>query len=124
MSADFEDALFQSIATLIHEQRRNTAMDRRKNERHAYPCIQLVAPYDGEHLPEQADFERVRCHDLSPKGFAFLTDKRPTQRQVIVALGQVPFKFLVAEIVRTSLEEGYNGERHLQVGCRFVRRIS
>jgi hypothetical protein len=124
MSAlEFEDALFDSIATLIHEQRQATRKDRRDIERHAYRCVQLVAPFDGQQLPEQREFQQVMCHDLSPQGFSFLVGDRPVTRQVIVALGQVPFKFLVAEVVRVAPGEREDGAMY-KVGCRFVRRIA
>jgi len=119
---DFEDALFQSIATLIHEQRNASKRDRRDIERHPYQCVQLVADFDGKELPEQQAFRQVLCHDLSPQGFAFVTSVRPATRQLIVALGRVPFKFLVAEIVRVTPSDPAVPIEY-QVGCRFLRRI-
>jgi hypothetical protein len=120
---DYEDALFQSISTLIHEQRKASQRERREIERQPYRCIQLVAAYDGNRLPEQHEFRQVLCHDLSPQGFSFLVSQRPTEEQLIVALGTVPFKFLVAEIVRAVAVE-VAGQFEYQIGCRFLRRIA
>jgi hypothetical protein len=120
---DVEAALFKSIAELIHEQRTTSGRDRRENPRHPYPCIQLIAPFDGEHLPEQSDFQQVMCHDLSPHGFSFRSTHAPRMQQLIVALGKVPFKFLVAEVVRTTpVVTEQDGE--FQIGCRFLSRIA
>ncbi|MGE0760008.1 MAG: hypothetical protein AB7F89_04305 [Pirellulaceae bacterium] len=120
---DFEDALFQSIAALIHEQRQGTQRDRRDIARHPYRCIQLIAEFDGQNLPEQHEFQQVQCHDLSPQGFSYVTNRRPDTRHLVVALGRVPFKFLVAEVVRVAPRDP-SSPLEFQIGCRFMRRIT
>jgi hypothetical protein len=122
-AADFEDTLFQTIATLIHEQRHASQSDRRDNDRHPYQVLQLVAPFDGQRLPDQHEFQHVLCHDLSPQGFSFIAPQRPQSQLLIVALGRAPFKFLVAEIVRAT-PRNLDSTNEFQIGCRFLRRLA
>ena len=121
-AVDFDVALFESIASLIREQNQATTRNRRGNDRHAYPCVQLLAAFDGTRLPSQAEFRQVLCHDLSPQGFSFLSDCRPEASHVVVALGQVPFRFFVAEVMHVRPTETEQGHDYL-IGCRFVRRL-
>jgi hypothetical protein len=93
--------------------------NRRSRERSRYQCVQLVAPYDGQKRPTQADFRHVICRDLSTGGFSFVVPHPLATKQLIVALGAIPFSFVVAEVVRSELTE--HGE--VLVGCRFVERL-
>ncbi len=94
----------------------------RRNQRKKYTCIQLVAPYEGRRMPAQADFQPQLCHDLSPTGFSFWQEKPLAVSHLIVALGEVPFLFFVAEIVHQDYEP--HGEPGgWRIGCRFIRRV-
>ena len=95
---------------------------RRTSNRRPYACPQLLAPYDGQSLPSQASFRLVDCQDISPDGFSFLSASEPEGRYVIIALGQVPFSFFSAEIVRVERLAGPMDEQ-LRVHCRFLRCI-
>ena len=119
---NYETSLYQSIFTLLDEQRSGTGSERRESDRHPYRCVQLMAPFDGENLPNQEAFRQVLCHDLSPSGFSYFCDSRPTERLLIVALGKVPLRFYVAEVVHTQLAQTEHGGQY-HVGCRFVRRL-
>lgn len=123
-STDFDVALFQTITSLINEQRESTQNDRRDGNRHPYRCVQLIAPYDGEQLPDQQSFRQVLCHDLSPSGFSFFSYRTPETRQLIVALGKIPvIKFFIAEVKRVNPSETAHGHEY-QIGCRFLRRLA
>lgn len=120
---ELDAALYESISSLLNEQRRATPTDRRDSERHAYRCVQLVSPFDGESMPEQLSFHHVMCHDLSPSGFSFYSTGIPETAQLIVALGKVPcIKFFVAEVVRVYPTTNRLGNEY-RIGCRFVRRL-
>lgn len=114
--------LYREISDLLNEQRELLGADRRTNDRRAYECMQLVAPYDGESLPAQEAFRQERCNDLSSSGFSFVTGRRPATSKIVVALGQVPFLFFVAEIVRVHEVESEYGDEFF-VGCRFLHRV-
>lgn len=122
-TVDYDVALFESITSLLNEQRRAVRSERRENERYPYRCVQLVAAFDGENLPEQQQFRHVMCHDLSPGGFSFYSSSPPEHRYLIVSLGKVPkIKFFLAKVVRVNPVQQVDGcEYH--VGCQFLRRL-
>lgn len=121
VTADAE--LFTAIHTAIAEQPQTRGKaERRSGERLEFRCIQLLAPYDGETLPAQEDYSRVRCHDLSPSGFSYLADARPAAKKLVAALGRTPFRFFIAEVVNQRVVER-DGRRKILVGCRFIGRI-
>jgi len=102
----------------IHEAMESS--DRRRGERRDYECVQLLAAFDGQELPGQQDFQHERCCDLSPQGMSFLTRRPPNQPFLVVALGEVPFTFVVAKIIRvTPLEQ----PGLVKIGCEFQRKI-
>src|SRR6187549_261902 len=117
-STEFEMGLLDSIASLINEQR-NIPQERREEDRRPYRCVQLLAPYDGEQLPDQQSFRQVLCHDLSANGFSFYSYRTPETPQLIVALGKVPvIRFFIAEVKRVNASATDHGHEY-QVGCRF-----
>ena len=123
MSALIEADLFDTISELLAEQNSIRGDERREGARRSYDCIQLLAPYDANCLPKQEDFRQVQCRDLSPRGFSFISYRQPATQHVVVALGSVPFKFFVAQIVHSGFSESELGQNYL-IGCRFVRRLT
>ena len=94
----------------------------RRSTRKKFTCIQLIAPYEGRRMPSQAEFQPQLCYDLSPTGFSFWQQKPIAPSHLIVALGEVPFLFFVAEIVHQAYEPlGEPGG--WRIGCRFIRRV-
>jgi hypothetical protein len=125
MAQTQESELLQTVTEMLKaDQASQEAQnrDRRGRPRSAYGIQQLVAEYDGKHLPTQADFERVLCHDLSTGGFSFFADRQPRFEKIVVALGAIPFSFVVAKVVRT--QPGSPGRGKLLIGCEFVERLS
>jgi hypothetical protein len=90
--------------------------EHRRNSRQPFPSFQSIAPLRGANLPAAADFERVRCFDLSTSGFSFLHDQPFPEKKLIVALETASEAMqLTAEVVHeTPL---------VLVGCRFTGRV-
>jgi len=103
---------------------RGTQIDRRRAARHHYPCEQKIAPIVGRRLPSRDAFRAVRCHDISPSGFSFLTRKPPGYRKLVAALGipEAPIH-VVAQVIHISPWE-YDGKDGYRVGCRYIGRAS
>lgn len=110
---------------LVHEALSHGTRDRverREGDRGDFACVQLVAPYAGGPLPDQADFCHVDCCDLSTSGFSFVTETAPETDRLVVALGRAPFQFFIAEIVhRKPLVS--EARRAYRVGCQFRQRL-
>ena len=111
-----EADLFQAVHDLFWQQGNG---ERRNGPRHPYKCTQLVAPYNGGPMPRQQEFSWVECKNLSARGFSFFWPEPPAFQHVVVALGGVPFIFLVARIMHFGAE----GE-HFLCGCQFQKRIN
>ena len=124
-TAVYDDVtLFNTIDRLLKASDDELSSDERRGcDRHSYPCIQLLAPYDDERLPGPGQFRQVRCLDLSPGGFSFTSYRPPESDWVIVALGTIPFIFIVAEIRHKNPIRTDEGQE-FSVGCRFVKRLS
>jgi hypothetical protein len=116
-------SFFGMVHSAIERQRSATPDDRRDSTRRPYDCVQLMAYFDGKNFPAQEAFDRVRCHDLSPHGFSFLTSSEPRDPFVIVALGDLPWSMFIAEIRNISqLDEQDRTE--YRIGCQFINRIT
>jgi hypothetical protein len=102
---------------------RRPAAEGRASGRRQFDCQQLLAPYDGARLPSQSEFRAVACQDLSPGGFSFLLPERAEFEAVVVALGQVPFKFFTAQVQNQSRVR-HRGRMAYRVGCQFTGRIA
>lgn len=115
-------AFFDLVHALIDSDQKEEKREQRSKERHAYQCVQLVAPYDGENLPTQAEFLHVHCHDLSARGFSFTVPRPPDYKYLVVALGTIPFTFIQAHVVNiSSAQQGDRSE--FRVGCEFLSKI-
>ena len=121
-----------SFYALVHElieaeklfaEERQRASEGRAAGRRAFDCQQLLAPFDGVRLPSQSEFRQVACRDLSPGGFSFVMSERAEFEAVVVALGQVPFKFFTAQVQNQSRVR-HKGRIAYRVGCRFTGRIA
>jgi hypothetical protein len=56
-------------------------------------------------------------------GFSFVTSERAEFEALVVALGQVPFKFFTAKVQNQSRVR-HKGRIAYRVGCRFTGRIA
>jgi len=121
---EYSDATFFSLVHHVLEAGKvEQDTERRDNQRHQFSCMQLVAPYRDGRMPSQAEFQHIRCHDLSPTGFSFYSPEPYVEKDLIVALGKAPFIFISAEVVHQRPVD-LDGEQMLLVGCRFIARIN
>ena len=95
--------------------------NKRRSRRQTYIC-QLVAPFDGTRLPQQDEFVWSMFRDVSSSGLSFLSECKPTTKQLIVAVGPAPFSFLVVEIIRTTKRDELATHPY-HVGCRILREL-
>ena len=126
-----EIAADASFYALVHElieaeksfaREHYTPAEQRAADRRQFDCLQLLAPFDGVRLPSQSEFRQVSCQDLSPGGFSFVQTDRADFEELVVALGQVPFKFFTARIANQSRVR-LRGRFAYRIGCRFTGRI-
>ncbi|MDZ4819516.1 MAG: hypothetical protein SGJ20_11140 [Planctomycetota bacterium] len=123
-ASDTEFYMF--VHSLIEEQLRGNenaaSAEQRGKQRQSFNFLQLIAPYDGRRMPNQAEFHQVLCQDLSAGGFSYFTTDRPDYDGLIVALGAVPFNFFTAQILHRS--HSYSGKLPgFRIGCQFTGRI-
>ena len=120
-----------SFFTLVHElieaeksfaREHSTPADQRAADRRQFDCQQLLAPFDGIRLPSQSEFRQVICQDISPGGFSFVLEDRAEFDELVVALGQVPFKFFTARVANQTRIR-HRGGFGYRIGCRFTGRI-
>lgn len=117
------DADFFALVHHVLESHPSAATgERRVTDRRDYACQQFIAPYVDGNLPKQSEFRLVRCLDLSPTGFSFLTPRVPTSEYLVVALGSAPYIFVSACVAHCTSQQVDN-RRMFLVGCRFVARI-
>ncbi len=121
---EHSDATFFSLVHHVLEASKTEQdQERRDNKRHQFSCTQLLAPYRDGRMPGQEQFQHIRCHDLSPTGFSFYSAEPYVEKDLIVALGKIPFIFISAEVVHQRPVD-LDGEQVLLVGCRFIARIA
>jgi hypothetical protein len=120
---DTEDATFFALVhSVLEAEGKRELTERRNGRRHAYRCLQRVAPMcDGE-LREPAEFRPVRCVDLSPHGFSYLSSELPSSRQVVVILEAEQSIWLTAEVVRHE-PLTIAGRSAFRIACRFCGRV-
>lgn len=97
--------------------------EQRSHRRRAYPYIQAIGPCRDGKLPELLEFYEVRCRDISPRGFSFMTPEPPDFLELVVTFGSPPSQlFLRARIVHVTpiLHEGRNV---LLIGCEYIDRV-
>ncbi len=112
---EIDAELYRKIHELTYGPTASEPADRRSNSRRGYPGFQLVAPYNGQQLPELADFQETRCVDISGLGASLLTPA-PIESPLVLALGPADSRiFLAAEVVHST--------PMTLLGCRFIKRV-
>ena len=97
--------------------------DRRSRARRDYPYYQLIAPLRGGKAPDHGAFVEKKCHDISSRGFAFLTRKKPDYDKVVVAFGTRPaIVYLTADVRHVTAKDDAHPPQYV-VGCRYSGRI-
>jgi PAS domain S-box-containing protein len=98
--------------------------ERRQRQRLAYPYRQRIARIIDRRLPAKGEFAEIKCNDIAPGGFSFMSRKPPESEMLVVALGTPPnLTYLTAQVAHvTRTERG--GEHVYLVGCSYVGRIA
>jgi len=99
--------------------------DRRARSRCDYPYYQRIAPlHDDDDVPRPSSFQERKCHDISSRGFAFLTGQKPDYDRVVVAFGTPPtVVYLTADVRHATPKAGVSPAQFI-VGCRYTGRVS
>jgi hypothetical protein len=119
----------------------------RRYERHPFPALQRIAPWQGTELPAEREFFQVKCYDLSRGGVSFLLASRPSFKRVVFALvvasettyvGADVVHVTAVRVSRSGLLERIENEasqtkqkgslendgRHMfLIGCRITKRL-
>ena len=123
-SVEASDASFYEMVHYTRQQtRREPAIERRDEARHAYPGVHLMAPMIGGQTPALAEFQRIDCYDLSAGGFAFFSDRETNFATLAVALdAEHAVVYLSAEVIHCT-PMGQDADGGYLVGCRFTGRL-
>ena len=98
--------------------------DRRQRSRRAFPYVQMIAPMIDGKMPEEHRFRPVRCRDISPTGFSFLSPTPPDFQDLMVALGgETTTTYLAARVMHATIVERDNKVAYV-VGCRYLSRAN
>src|SRR5437588_12611092 len=93
-----KDAKFYSLVhSVLEAERQRDLNERRGGRRHAYRCLQLIAPAGEGRLPDKSEFRQVQCFDLSSSGLLYLRREVPECGGLVAVLGLEPVLCLVAE---------------------------
>lgn len=98
-------------------------IEHRAYPRRPYGYMQEIGICRGEALPNRSEFFEVSCHDISPRGFSFITKDPPKFFEFVVTFGTPPAQsFLKSRIVHVS-PIIHEGQSWLLVGCEYIRRV-
>ncbi len=96
--------------------------EKRATIRHSFGVEQRIAESQDGQMPASDAFCTVRCVDISPAGFAFYIENRPTCNSLVVELGIVPnVVYLTANVKHFEMIE-FCGNLVFRVGCEFTGR--
>jgi len=142
-----ESQIDASFYRLIHELVPAGKTNRRQGSRQPFFADHRIAPDRGSGFPDDSQFARVRCFDLTRAGFSFFLPSRPDFKKLVAAFGDPPGVIYVgAEVLHCERVlvhsfgvferlEGASGEADHQgpagqpamqmvlVGCRFTERL-
>jgi PAS domain S-box-containing protein len=98
--------------------------DRRVRTRRSFPYVQMIAPMVNGEMPPEHRFRPVRCRDISPTGFSFLSPTPPDFQDLMVALGgETTTTYLAARVMHATIVERDNKAAYI-VGCRYLSRAN
>lgn len=124
MVAETYDASFyEMVHQLIEPAENETDADRRNRERRAFSRVQFIAPLIDGRMPHASTFREVRCHDLSARGFSYLTPRPPECTHLVVGLGTPPSLIYLTAEVRHYSEVLHGDHTMYLVGCLFTGRL-
>lgn len=97
--------------------------ERRSCERRQFHCVRAAADWDETEAPP-ASYYHVQCRDLSARGIAFFSPKRPMADSLVVRLsadGEKPV-LVGARVVYCNDKSG-DPSFPFVVGCMFTKRL-
>lgn len=118
------EANMNEAARKNHRLPRGIDLDRRSRARREYPYIQLIAPLPADRVPQEAEFRETRCHDISSRGFSFLSVSVPQYDEVVVAFGTRQSAVYLTADIRHATPTEIDGRQMYIVGCRYTGRIA
>jgi hypothetical protein len=80
------EALQATAQLLACSPNNDDSAETRRYERHPFPALQRIAPWQGSELPAEREFFQVKCYDLSRGGISFLLASPPSFKRVVFAL--------------------------------------
>ena len=99
-------------------------IDKRSSPRRGYTYFQRIAPILGNRFPDNGQFVKVACCDISAGGLSYLVEEPPVYDELVISLGTPPNdRKILARIVRTAVRD-VNGQPMHQVGCQFIGRVT
>ncbi len=102
---------------------RPSGAEKRSSPRRDFRYFQRIAPVVDGHIPDNDEFIKVVCLDISVGGFSFVADQPPDYDELVISLGSPPNdRKVIAKIVRV-VKTTVDGQRSHQVGCQFVGRV-
>jgi hypothetical protein len=124
--------------------RENSYENRRSQARRSFSIPEWIAPGYCWEVPPASAWIEVQCHDLTPRGFSFLFDKKPDFERLVVRFrsadpicvaARVNYFRPVAADDQGNVVEGclppagaFSNSRKMEslylVGCEFLRRFA
>ena len=98
--------------------------EKRTSPRREFRYLQRIAPIVDGRVPEDDEFIKVVCCDISAGGFSFLTSRPPEFDELVISLGSPPNdRKVIAKVVRI-VKTDENGQLMHQIGCQFIGRVA
>lgn len=97
--------------------------ERRSTQRRPFRCIRVAADWDEANGPPGAYYQ-VQCRDLSARGIAFFSPRRPAADSLVIRLsaeGEQPV-LVGAKVIHCDAKSG-DPSFPFAVGCLFTKRL-
>jgi hypothetical protein len=94
---------------------KTAAQNRRKSDNR-----QRIAPFVDGQFPDAEMFHAVDCEELSPQGFTFLVEERPSYDAVLLALGEERERSYTSASVKHCRNIGNEAAPMYRVTCQFT----
>ena len=95
----------------------------RAHPRRPYPYVQTIGPCYGGRLPAANEFLEVRCRDISPRGFSFITSALPDFAELIIYFGSPPHQICLRSRIIHTTPFVFEGHPSLLIGCEYTDRV-
>ena len=107
-----------------HRGQTPTGAEKRSSPRREYNYMQRISPLIDNCIPDDDEFYKVPCCDISAGGFSYYMETPPHYDELVISLGTPPHdQKVIAKIVRI-VKKDVNGQTMHQVGCQFTGRVN